>query len=140
MSDEPGKTYEVGYKKPPQATRFQKGKSGNPSGLAKERPQSLDLGTMLEAIDNEEIVILQNGKRKRMTKIEVEYLQLYVKASKGDLAAAYQFIKMAMKPQLPGQKDSWNYEFIGETEAAKRFGKNWRRRVDELNASRGFGV
>jgi hypothetical protein len=32
MSGEEEKTYEVGYKKPPTATRFQKGQSGNASG------------------------------------------------------------------------------------------------------------
>jgi hypothetical protein len=33
--------YEVGYRKPPKATQFQKGKSGNPSGGKKEETPNL---------------------------------------------------------------------------------------------------
>jgi hypothetical protein len=58
--------YEVGYRKPPVATRFQKGRSGNPSGRPKKSAQSLDLGLILEGIENEEIIVVDNGKRKPM--------------------------------------------------------------------------
>ena len=40
MGDKSNETYEVGYKKPPKAKRFQKGKSGNPSGRPKKAAQS----------------------------------------------------------------------------------------------------
>ena len=58
MSGEEEKTYEVGYKKPPIATRFQKGQSGNASGRPKKVPALLDPGIMLEYIDNEEISVM----------------------------------------------------------------------------------
>ena len=36
MSGNSNEAYEIGYGKPPKATRFQKGKSGNPSGRPKK--------------------------------------------------------------------------------------------------------
>src|SRR5258708_30365395 len=79
MGSDNEKTYEVGYGKPPVATRFQKGKSGNTSGQPKKVPQPLDPGIILESIDNEEIVVIDNGKRKRMTKSAIQLQQLFTK-------------------------------------------------------------
>jgi Family of unknown function (DUF5681) len=51
MNDEKN-DYEVGYKRPPIATRFKKGQSGNPSGKPKKISQELDPGKILQSIDN----------------------------------------------------------------------------------------
>jgi Family of unknown function (DUF5681) len=48
MSSESAETDEVGYRRPPKATRFQKGTSGNPSGRPKKPAHSLDPGLVLE--------------------------------------------------------------------------------------------
>jgi hypothetical protein len=131
------KDYKVGYGKPPVATRFRKGVSGNPSGRRKKEPELIDPGTILENLDSEEIVVTENGKRRRMTKGKIRIRQLFVKAIKGDLGAARLIFDLATKYLAPVAWDSWDYEVIGETEAARRFGRNWRERVDKLNAALG---
>jgi hypothetical protein len=68
MSDSADESYEVGYKKPPKATRFKPGQSGNPSGKSKRIAPALDPGKVLQLIDKEEIVVAVDGKRKRMPK------------------------------------------------------------------------
>jgi hypothetical protein len=138
MSNDSEKSYEVGYGKPPVATRFQKGASGNPSGKPKKAPQLLDPGAVLQSIDNEEIVVIDNGKRKRMTKAEIGFRQLFAKATRGDLKAARLVVRMAAKYFAPEARGEQKTTFISETEAAQRFGRNWRERVAEQNAKLRF--
>ena len=80
-------------------TRFQKGKSGNPKGRPKKVPPALDtsLEDLLQQIDNEQTFIVVDGKRRRVTKAEAQFLQLYNDSMKGDLRAAKLFNDMAVK-------------------------------------------
>jgi hypothetical protein len=117
--------YNVGYKRPPRATRFKKGQSGNPSGRPKKVSQEIDPGLILQSVDNEEIVVIDNGKRKQMMKAEVQFRQLFVKAIKGDLNAARLVANMAAKYFAPEAKD-WakglaETKFIIATEVAQPF-------------------
>lgn len=108
MSVDSNEAYEVGYSKPPKATRFQKGKSGNPSGRPKKIATEIDPGKVLQAIDNEELVIAVDGKRKRMVRAEIFFQQLFAKAIKGDLTAARLIARMASKyfgPEAEGPSD-----------------------------------
>jgi hypothetical protein len=97
MTDKEQDDYVVGYKKPPVASRFKKGQSGNPSGRRRKVVQELDLGKVLQSIDNEEIRVKIDGKDKRMRKAEVYFQQLFTKAIKGDLTAARIVLRMAAK-------------------------------------------
>jgi hypothetical protein len=128
MSGKSAETYEVCYRKPPKATCFQKGKSGNPSGRPKKPAQSLDPGFILEAIENEEIIVLDNGKRKRMKKAEIHFRQVFTKAINGDLKAARLLVKMAEEYFAPEAGAYWENEFIGVTEAKRRLGNNWPKK------------
>jgi hypothetical protein len=96
MNDEKN-DYEVGYKKPPVATRFKKGQSGNPSGKPKKISQELDPGKILQAIDNEEMVVEIDGKIIRMPKVEIHFRQLFNKATRGNPKEARLIAKMAAK-------------------------------------------
>jgi hypothetical protein len=112
MSSNEEKDYEIGYGKPPVATRFQKGVSGNPSGKPKKVAQELDPGKVLQCIDNEGIVLMVDGKRKRMLKAEIHFRQLFTKAIKGDLTAARLVAKMAAKYFGPEAEGPSETEFI----------------------------
>src|ERR1700730_12817316 len=138
MNGKSDKGYKVGYGKPPKATRFKKGTSGNPSGRPRKAPLLLDPGSIIEAIDKEEIQVSDNGKRKRMTKAEIEFKQLFAKAIRGDLRAARLAVDMAIDHLVPEARGEFEYEFIGVTEAKKRFGRNAQKKIQELNMSRGY--
>jgi len=138
VSGNPEKTYEIGYRRPPKATRFKKGKSGNPSGKRKQSANTIDPATIIFAIGNEEIVVVDNGKRKRMKKDEIHFRRLFTKAIKGDLKAARIVMDMAANYCTPDPSREWNYQFIGETEAQEIYGKNWQSKVQKLNMLRGF--
>ena len=113
MKSKPKKEYEVGYGKPPVATRFKEGQSGNPNGRTpKKVAQELDPGKILQSIDNEGIVVNINGKRKRMPKAEIYFQQLFTKAIKQDLTAARLIAKMAAKYFGPEAEGPSNLEIV----------------------------
>jgi hypothetical protein len=120
------------------AAPVKKARSGNSSGRPKRVTRLLDPGSILEAIDNEEIVVVENGKRTKMTKAEAEIRQVFTKSRTGDLKSARHIFNLAREAHVEETKGYWEYDFIGLTEAKRRFGRNWRRRIDELNASRGY--
>lgn len=77
-------TSQVGYCSPPEATRFQKGISGNPRG----RPRgTLNVATVLARTLREKVTITEKGRRRTVTKLEAALKQLVDKAASGDLRA-----------------------------------------------------
>jgi hypothetical protein len=84
MSDDPsdpGGGYKVGYRRPPLSTRFRAGTSGNPRGRPKGAP---NLATVLNSILAEPVVVNENGRRKRITKLRAALKQLVNRAVSGD--------------------------------------------------------
>ena len=85
------KDYEVGYGKPPKATQFKKGQSGNPSGKPKAiKNFDTELGEEL----NEKVTVNENGKLKKYTKRRLLIKTLAAKALKGDVRAALSLVKL----------------------------------------------
>ena len=76
--------YHVGKGRPPQATRWKPGQSGNPRG----RPRgSKNLGTMLMEELNEKVKIQRNGGTRSVTKRQVIIKRLVNNAVNGDWKA-----------------------------------------------------
>lgn len=75
----------TGYKRPPTATRWKKGQSGNPSG---RRRGTLNLRTDLLAELSEVIQIQEGGSARKITKQRALLKSLAARGIKGDARAA----------------------------------------------------
>ncbi len=78
-------TYEVGYKRPPTASQFKPGESGNRNGRPKG---SRNFSTELDRELNKVVTVTENGIGKTVRKKAVIAKQLVNKAASGDLKAA----------------------------------------------------
>jgi hypothetical protein len=95
--------YEIGYGKPPRHTRFEKGQSGNSRG----RPRGAkNFTTVAEEALREPVMIKENGRRKRATKMEVIFKQLVNKAAKGDHRSIQLLISYVEKHPLIKQEST----------------------------------
>jgi Family of unknown function (DUF5681) len=81
MSDEGLKDREVGYGRPPKATRFAPGRSGNPRGRPKG---SRSVGAILKGIMSQKVTVTEGGRMRRLSRLEVMLLRLANDAARGD--------------------------------------------------------
>lgn len=71
----------TGYKRPPKKHRFKPGQSGNPRG----RPRrALGTNTLIRKLLNEQVEIVEKGKRRKISLRELNHRRLAEKAAKGD--------------------------------------------------------
>jgi len=103
--------YEVGYGKPPAHSRFERGKSGNPSGRPKG---TLNFATTLLTTLRETVVINENGRRKEITKLEAAVKQLVNKAASGDLRALTQLIGVMVSAEQRAAEETGPKEVLSE--------------------------
>jgi hypothetical protein len=81
----PPDEYKIGYGKPPKENQYQKGKSGNPSGRPKNRPDIRK--SLYDDIDREMQKLIPDalrGNRKHITKWRKFVRQLVDDAADGD--------------------------------------------------------
>jgi hypothetical protein len=84
--------FAVGYKKPPQHSRFQPGRSGNPRGKQKGvRNFGTDVKRTLEV----PVRLNDQGRARRVSTQEAALLRLREKALKGDARSIVQILELA---------------------------------------------
>jgi uncharacterized protein DUF5681 len=88
---------EVGYKKPPKATQFKKGKSGNLKGRPKG---SKSITALAEEVIWKLVKIRQDGQRKSVPMIQAMLMAFMAKATQGDIKAADLVFKIMERLQL----------------------------------------
>jgi hypothetical protein len=84
MSSEP-KGDGVGHKRPPQASRWKKGQTGNPKRKYPRQPKPVI--EILDALLLARVDIIENGKPKRVSALESILLQQLRKEMSGDTRA-----------------------------------------------------
>jgi hypothetical protein len=77
--------YEVGYGKPPKATRWKKGESGNRNGRKKG---SKSLKTIIRELFNRRVTVRDGDRVIRMSALEAMFLRFLERAMRGDPKAA----------------------------------------------------
>lgn len=74
-------TYKTGYRRPPLSSRFKKGQSGNPKGRPKGSSNFL---TILEQELGQPIVVNENGKTKKITRMQAMVKRMVAGALQGE--------------------------------------------------------
>lgn len=84
MCDADVESETVGYGRPPTATQFRKGQSGNPKGRPRNRRREVPYDCVLGQM----VTIREEGRERRVTAAEAFLLQLTQRGLQGDSAAA----------------------------------------------------
>jgi hypothetical protein len=84
-------SYEIGYRRPPQAGQFKKGKSGNPKGRPKG---SKNFTTLLDQELDQKIVVTENGRKKSISRKQAMVKRLVSGALQGDQKALLTLVEI----------------------------------------------
>lgn len=86
--------YEVGYGKPPKATQFEKGRSGNPKGRPKGSRNS---GSIIRNIMDRKVTVRENGKERKSTVFEALAEKMVAKGLNGSMNDQIKLIQLVEK-------------------------------------------
>ena len=95
MSTDPAHDYDVGYGRPPKEHRYPKGRSGNPKGRPKKKPQEFPV--LLKNALQEKVIVNEQGRRKAVSKSEAIAKQIVNKAAAGDSRLIKLFVELLSK-------------------------------------------
>ncbi|NWF35890.1 DUF5681 domain-containing protein [Mariprofundus sp. KV] len=117
--------YEVGYRRPPKGGQFKKGQSGNPNGRPKG---SKNFMTILAKELNQKVVVNENGKKKKISRMEAMVKRLVSEALQGDRRSLLTLLEMMRKTGQLEETDIQglipdDYEDILDTYVESRQGR-----------------
>jgi Family of unknown function (DUF5681) len=110
--------YKIGYGKPPMATRFKSGRSGNPKGRPKG---SRNLATDLAAELGEQITVRVDGRPRRITKQRALIKSLMARALQGDVRATAAMLALYARVITEPADDSGDEIHPDELQVLRRF-------------------
>ena len=120
--------YDVGYRKPPLASRFHKGQSGNPKGRAKG---SENASTVLQRVANTTVTVTENGCRKTKSKLELAFTQVMNKAAGGDLQAINLFLRMLPMMGEAAEQGTVSPDLAADRDMARQIAARWAARQED---------
>jgi hypothetical protein len=109
MPDNQESKYQVGFQRPPRHTQFRKGTSGNPKGRPRE---TKNLAAVLEEALAEKVAIVENGRRRKISKRSAMIKQLVNKAASGDLRASRQLTDLEFRLNPEGVRQMSGIELF----------------------------
>jgi hypothetical protein len=108
----------VGYGKPPRASQFRKGRSGNPKGRPKG---SLNLATDLASELGETITVREDGQPRRVSKQRALVKSLMAKALQGDVKATAALLALYARVIVEHPDDQSQTIEVDELQILRRF-------------------
>lgn len=93
----PDDKYQVGYRKPPKHSRFKPGQSGNPRG---KPPGAKNALTLLKQALLSSVLVKQNGRETKTTKLRAIVMQLVNRAVQGDYASIRLLLQYGLEREL----------------------------------------
>jgi hypothetical protein len=106
--------YDVGYRKPPQASWFPKGKSGNPGGRKKAKRID-DVRTLVDGILDEQVQVRDGAQVRTVSSLEAVLLASRIEALKGNPKSARDFFKLAKKAGMLSKVMPGSFVILMET-------------------------
>lgn len=85
--------YEIGKGRPPRATRFKPGQSGNPKGRPKGRK---DFATEINEVLKAPVPVTENGRTRKVTSTKATLMRLRKKALEGDGRSIDRLLELAL--------------------------------------------
>jgi len=104
----------VGYRRPPRHSRFQPGQSGNPRG----RPRGVkSLSDIVRKIVGQKVTVTENGRVRRVPRLEAILLRAAGEASRGDARALRLLLQLTERYGESAQTGA-EYEMTGAEDLA----------------------